>query len=66
MTDGISTLPHCPYKSNIVDDVIIDKTRQNGLVKVFYEYKIEFLVLSDDSSRSYDLPKPSPTFHYFS
>ncbi|WP_396018330.1 hypothetical protein, partial [Escherichia coli] len=22
MTDGISTSPHCLYKSNIVDDVI--------------------------------------------
>ncbi|EOQ5635117.1 hypothetical protein CW420_RS02285, partial [Escherichia coli] len=27
MTDGISTSPHCLYKSNIVDDVIINKTR---------------------------------------
>ncbi|EOR9514870.1 hypothetical protein, partial [Escherichia coli] len=26
MTDGISTSPHCLYKSNIVDDVIINKT----------------------------------------
>ncbi|HFI8525095.1 TPA: hypothetical protein ACGSH6_003659, partial [Escherichia coli] len=25
MTDGISTSPHCLYKSNIVDDVIINK-----------------------------------------
>ncbi|EOO7965202.1 hypothetical protein, partial [Escherichia coli] len=24
MTDGISTSPHCLYKSNIVDDVIIN------------------------------------------
>ncbi|HGV7141239.1 hypothetical protein, partial [Escherichia coli] len=28
MTNGISTSPHCLYKSNIVDDVIINKTRQ--------------------------------------
>ncbi|WP_283798030.1 hypothetical protein, partial [Escherichia coli] len=27
MTDGISTSPHCLYKSNIADDVIINKTR---------------------------------------
>ncbi|EPV8892060.1 TPA: hypothetical protein ACHJPZ_002428, partial [Escherichia coli] len=27
MTNGISTSPHCLYKSNIVDDVIINKTR---------------------------------------
>ncbi|WP_250217729.1 hypothetical protein, partial [Escherichia coli] len=26
MTNGISTSPHCLYKSNIVDDVIINKT----------------------------------------
>ncbi|WP_285714849.1 hypothetical protein, partial [Escherichia coli] len=26
MTDGISTSPHCLYKSNIADDVIINKT----------------------------------------
>ncbi|EOM8813125.1 hypothetical protein ACNCVY_000806, partial [Escherichia coli] len=25
MTDGISTSPHCLYKSNIADDVIINK-----------------------------------------
>ncbi|HHP4170617.1 TPA: hypothetical protein ACSBJ4_003464, partial [Shigella sonnei] len=25
MTNGISTSPHCLYKSNIVDDVIINK-----------------------------------------
>lgn len=48
MTDGISTSPHCLYKSNIVDDVIINKTRQNELVKVFCEYKTEFLILFDD------------------
>lgn len=48
MTNGISTSPHCLYKSNIVDDVIINKTRQNELVKVFCEYKIEFLILFDD------------------
>ncbi|EOS0772138.1 hypothetical protein, partial [Escherichia coli] len=24
MTNGISTSPHCLYKSNIVDDVIIN------------------------------------------
>lgn len=44
MTNGISTSPHCLYKSNIVDDVIINKTRQNELVKVFCEYKTEFLI----------------------
>ncbi|MCB7533903.1 hypothetical protein, partial [Escherichia coli] len=27
MTDGISTSPHCLYKANIADDVIINKTR---------------------------------------
>jgi len=27
MTNGISTSPHCLYKSNIVDDVIINKTK---------------------------------------
>ncbi len=48
MTNGISTSPHCLYKSNIVDDVIINKTRQNELVKVFCEYKTEFLILFDD------------------
>ncbi|VCY81870.1 hypothetical protein BANRA_00497 [Escherichia coli] len=48
MTNGISTSPHCLYKSNIVDDVIINKTRQNELVKVFCEYKMEFLILFDD------------------
>ncbi|MES4346200.1 hypothetical protein AADN16_06730, partial [Escherichia coli] len=26
MTNGISTSLHCLYKSNIVDDVIINKT----------------------------------------
>ncbi|MEW0233478.1 hypothetical protein AB0V97_09410, partial [Escherichia coli] len=25
MTNGISTSPHCLYKSNIVDDLIINK-----------------------------------------
>ena len=45
MTDGISISPHCLYKSNIVDDVIINKTKQNELVKVFCEYKTEFLIL---------------------
>lgn len=54
MTDGISTSPHCLYKSNIVDDVIINKTRQNELVKVFCEYKTEFLILFDDFFRSQD------------
>lgn len=39
MTNGISTSPHCLYKSNIVDDVIINKTRQNELVKVFASIK---------------------------
>ncbi|MCU9708928.1 hypothetical protein MOI65_024245, partial [Escherichia coli] len=39
MTNGISTSPHCLYKANIVDDVIINKTRQNELVKVLCEYK---------------------------
>lgn len=53
MTNGISTSPHCLYKSNIVDDVIINKTRQNELVKVFCEYKTEFLILFDDFFRSY-------------
>ena len=48
MTDGISTSPRCLYKSNIVDDVIINKTRQNELIKVFCEYKTEFLILFDD------------------
>ncbi len=57
MTDGISTSPHCLYKSNIVDDVIINKTRQNELVKVFCEYKTEFLILFDDFFRSQDFPK---------
>lgn len=52
MTDGISTSPHCLYKSNIADDVIINKTRQNELVKVFCEYKTEFLILFDDFFRS--------------
>ena len=28
MTNGISTSPHCLYKSNIVDDVIINKTKE--------------------------------------
>lgn len=51
MTNGISTSPHCLYKSNIVDDVIINKTRQNELVKVFCEYKTEFLILFDDFFR---------------
>ncbi len=64
MTDGISTSPHCLYKSNIVDDVIINKTRQNELVKVFCEYKTEFLILFDDF-RSQDFPKPSPVLHHF-
>ena len=54
MTDGISTSPHCLYKSNIVDDVIINKTRQNELVKVFCEYKTEFLILFDDFFRSHN------------
>ncbi|MDK3483521.1 hypothetical protein MSC27_06190, partial [Escherichia coli] len=35
MTNGISTSPHCLYKSYLVDDVIIIKTRQNEFVKVF-------------------------------
>lgn len=52
MTNGISTSPHCLYKSNIVDDVIINKTRQNELVKVFCEYKTEFLILFDDFSEA--------------
>lgn len=65
MTNGISTSPHCLYKSNIVDDVIINKTRQNELVKVFCEYKTEFLILFDDFFRSYNLPKPSPVLHHF-
>ena len=65
MTDGISTSPHCLYKSNIVDDVIINKTRQNELVKVFCEYKTEFLILFDDFFRSQDFPKPSPVLHHF-
>ncbi|EFK3905317.1 TPA: pentapeptide repeat-containing protein, partial [Escherichia coli] len=65
MTDGISTSPHCLYKSNIADDVIINKTRQNELVKVFCEYKTEFLILFDDFFRSQDLPKPSPVLHHF-
>ncbi|MDD9026723.1 type III secretion system effector EspX1 [Escherichia coli] len=65
MTNGISTSPHCLYKSNIVDDVIINKTRQNELVKVFCEYKIEFLILFDDFFRSHNLPKPSPVLHHF-
>lgn len=64
MTDGISTSPHCLYKSNIVDDVIINKTRQNELVKVFCEYKTEFLILFDDFSEA-DLPKLSPVLHHF-
>lgn len=54
MTNGISTSPHCLYKSNIVDDVIINKTRQNELVKVFCEYKTEFLILFDDFFRSHN------------
>jgi len=58
MTDGISTSPHCLYKSNIVDDVIINKTRQNELVKVF-------LILFDDFFRSQDFPKLSPVLHHF-
>lgn len=65
MTNGISTSPHCLYKSNIVDDVIINKTRQNELVKVFCEYKTEFLILFDDFFRSHNLPKPSPVLHHF-
>ena len=65
MTDGISISPRCLYKSNIVDDVIINKTRQNELVKVFCEYKTEFLILFDDFFRSQDLPKPSPVLHHF-
>ena len=65
MTNGISTSPHCLYKSNIVDDVIINKTRQNELIKVFCEYKTEFLILFDDFFRSQDLPKPSPVLHHF-
>lgn len=65
MTDGISTSPRCLYKSNIVDDVIINKTRQNELIKVFCEYKTEFLILFDDFFRSQDLPKPSPVLHHF-
>ena len=65
MTDGISTSPHCLYKSNIADDVIINKTRQNELVKVFCEYKTEFLILFDDFFRSQHLPKPSPVLHHF-
>lgn len=65
MTDGISTSPHCLYKSNIVDDVIINKTRQNELVKVFCEYETEFLILFDDFFRSQDFPKPSPVLHHF-
>ena len=65
MTNGISTSPHCLYKSNIVDDVIINKTRQNELVKVFCEYKTEFLILFDDFFRSQDFPKPSPVLHHF-
>lgn len=52
MTDGISTSPRCLYKSNIVDDVIINKTRQNELMKVFCEYKTEFLILFDDFSEA--------------
>lgn len=66
MTDGISTSPHCLYKSNIVDDVIINKTRQNELVKVFCEYKTEFLILFDDFFRSRDFPKPSQSSIIFS
>ncbi|MBO9103934.1 MAG: pentapeptide repeat-containing protein, partial [Escherichia coli] len=65
MTNGISTSPHCLYKSNIVDDVIINKTKQNELVKVFCEYKTEFLILFDDFFRSHNLPKPSPVLHHF-
>ncbi|EHR8719191.1 type III secretion system effector EspX1, partial [Escherichia coli] len=65
MTDGISTSPHCLYKSNIADDVIINKTRQNELVKVFCEYKTEFLILFDDFFRSQHLPKPSLVLHHF-
>ena len=65
MTDGISTSPHCLYKSNIVDDVIINKTRQNELVKVFCEYKTEFLILFDDFFRSHNLPKHLQSFIIF-
>ena len=76
MTNGISTSPHCLYKSNIVDDVIINKTRQNELVKVFCEYKTEFLILFDDFFRSHNLPKEgankrgnssrlTQSFHFF-
>ncbi|HGU0686034.1 TPA: pentapeptide repeat-containing protein, partial [Escherichia coli] len=65
MTNGISTSPHCLYKSNIVDDVIINKTRQNELVKVFCEYKTEFLILFDDFFGSHNLPKPSAVLHHF-
>ncbi|MDD8220335.1 pentapeptide repeat-containing protein, partial [Escherichia coli] len=60
MTDGISISPHGLYKSNIVDDVILNNTRQNELVKVFCEYKPECLILFDDCFRRQDLPKPSP------
>ncbi|EFC1877349.1 type III secretion system effector EspX1, partial [Escherichia coli] len=61
----MSTSPHCLYNSNIADDVIINKTRQNELVKVFCEYKTEFLILFDDFFRSQHLPKPSPVLHHF-
>ncbi|EEW3215661.1 hypothetical protein EAY63_09855, partial [Escherichia coli] len=44
---------------------IINKTRQNELVKVFCEYKTEFLILFDDFFRSQDFPKPSPVLHHF-
>lgn len=65
MTDGIYTSPHYLYKSNTAEDMLVKKTRKYELLKIFCDYKAEFIILFDDFYRSQHLPTPSPAIHVF-
>ncbi|BDI44581.1 hypothetical protein EsCd1HHP049_00033 [Escherichia sp. HH154_1D] len=48
MKDGIYTLPHYLYKSNIADNETIKETRKDNSLKILCEYKTELIILFDD------------------
>ena len=50
MKDGIYTLPHYLYKSNIADNETIKETRKDNSLKILCEYKTELIILFDDFS----------------
>lgn len=64
MKDGIYTLPHYLYKSNIADNETIKETRKDNSLKILCEYKTELIILFDDFFRSQQLPKISPALHF--